>query len=476
MAKRQILNTPIVDTFDGDQNRRDKYKQWSERAVVVGFNAKTQAYDIVVTTERLTGANKRTLNRTIRQVKSLTPNTEFSPGDSVLIGYEADQREHPIVLGQGDNFVQTPVKVTLPNPFIGSFFERDTPLGVAPELPGPLVGTTIKQENWEYDTSSDCRINNGSVSVEFGVHYPWSEIFAHPTPTQFTGMLCHATGFPNITPPIKDQTPESVGHIVVTVVDGSVVANSPSHFGYQTALLDYGFDQYMEVETFKDSFDPEGRPFFYLSGPSAGVTTGGFHLHGMMGFGVRLEGTPSGSPFRGYMVMWEDRIGTRLELPDDAPFTAGHWRLSLYKAFDVDMKLTQAERNGLFRVAGPIPVPEGGVRVKISAASTNLSGKSGPNGDEISSTRTEPGDSGITHVKVQFDGQTVMTFTDFLPDLLRKGQGGGFVALPIADGLQFGPFIPFSRAKFDNLCYGGLESVVGPLTATTPSHIVCNNF
>ncbi len=116
------MSSPFDEAFAGDKGRRTKYTQWSERAVVVGFNRKINAYDIIVTTEKSTGNDKRSLNRTIRQVKSLASTSEvlFSPGDSILVGYVADQREHPIILGQGDNFVQTPLKTTLPNTVIGA--------------------------------------------------------------------------------------------------------------------------------------------------------------------------------------------------------------------------------------------------------------------------------------------------------------------------------------------------------------------
>jgi len=105
----------IDETLTGREQREDNYRKWAERAVVVGYNSENQTYDIVVTTERLVGANKRTLNKTIRRVKSLLDNSirTFLPGEAVSIGYVSDKREHPIILGLGDNVVQTPVKVTL---------------------------------------------------------------------------------------------------------------------------------------------------------------------------------------------------------------------------------------------------------------------------------------------------------------------------------------------------------------------------
>jgi len=105
----------IDEALVGREQREDNYRKWSERAVVVGYNSENQSYDIVVTTERLVGANKRTLNKTIRRVKSILDSTVrvFLPGEAVTIGYLSDKREHPIILGLGDNVVQTPSKVTL---------------------------------------------------------------------------------------------------------------------------------------------------------------------------------------------------------------------------------------------------------------------------------------------------------------------------------------------------------------------------
>jgi len=110
-----LVPSRFEDTFIGRENRKSKYVQWSERAVVVGYNSENESYDIVVTSERLVGANKRTLNKTIRRVKSLIKSNvrTFLPGESVSVGYVDDKREHPIILGVGDNVVQTPAKVTL---------------------------------------------------------------------------------------------------------------------------------------------------------------------------------------------------------------------------------------------------------------------------------------------------------------------------------------------------------------------------
>ncbi len=163
-ATQPILSNPFDEAFVGNQSRNTKYTQWSERAVIVGFNPKIQAYDIIITTEKSTGADKRSLNRTIRQVKSLIPpkDVRFSPGDSVLVGYVADQREHPIIMGQGDNFVQTPLKTTLPNTVTGaaSFSEGSSQEGLAGQqfqnaclfnLQDASTGST---ETWTVDCDS----------------------------------------------------------------------------------------------------------------------------------------------------------------------------------------------------------------------------------------------------------------------------------------------------------------------------------
>ena len=54
-------NQNFDDTFIGRENRKSNYRTWSERAVVVGFNAESQTYDIVITTEKTLGNNIRTI-------------------------------------------------------------------------------------------------------------------------------------------------------------------------------------------------------------------------------------------------------------------------------------------------------------------------------------------------------------------------------------------------------------------------------
>ncbi len=109
------LSTPFEKAFGGDDDREQTYRKWSERAIIVGFNSSNGTYSIEVTTAKLEGNNKRSLNRVIRQVKSLiAPSVkQFTAGDSVLIGYADDKREHPIILGAGDHIQQKPRKIEL---------------------------------------------------------------------------------------------------------------------------------------------------------------------------------------------------------------------------------------------------------------------------------------------------------------------------------------------------------------------------
>jgi len=101
------------DKFITDKERKSDYRKWSERAIIVGYNGDTQTYDIVITAEKLIGNNKKTLNKTIRNVKSTLPGITFSPGDLVLVGYIRDQREHPIILGAGGIVTQEAATVTI---------------------------------------------------------------------------------------------------------------------------------------------------------------------------------------------------------------------------------------------------------------------------------------------------------------------------------------------------------------------------
>lgn len=146
----------IDEALVGREQREDNYRKWSERAVIVGYNSENQSYDIVVTTERLVGANKRTLNKTIRRVKSILDSTVrvFLPGEAVTIGYLSDKREHPVILGLGDNVVQTPSKVTLgptlnveslePSPIEEPIFEQTPCIGsIVDSITGSTQALTI---------------------------------------------------------------------------------------------------------------------------------------------------------------------------------------------------------------------------------------------------------------------------------------------------------------------------------------------
>ncbi len=134
-------NQNFDDTFIGRENRKSNYRTWSERAVVVGFNAESQTYDIVITTEKTLGNNIRTLNRVIRQVRaSIEPQIRtFLPGESIIVGYVDDRREHPIIVGLGDSSDHNCVKVTLGiSSTIGPTIEGIT----APSLADPVFTRT----------------------------------------------------------------------------------------------------------------------------------------------------------------------------------------------------------------------------------------------------------------------------------------------------------------------------------------------
>ncbi len=115
------------ETFVGSRDRDSKYRQWSEAAVVIGVNADTLSFDIVVTSKIKSGNDFKILNRTIRNVKTLQGFREglFAVGDSVLIGYIQEKREHPIILGFGDNVTQRSVEVTLPDGVDPAIIEGD---------------------------------------------------------------------------------------------------------------------------------------------------------------------------------------------------------------------------------------------------------------------------------------------------------------------------------------------------------------
>jgi hypothetical protein len=83
-----------------NKERTHVYKQWSEKATIVKYNSDTDTYNIIVSALNVSSSTQRT-NRIIRDVKAIIPSTvhQFEPGDSVLIGYEKDRRESPVILG-----------------------------------------------------------------------------------------------------------------------------------------------------------------------------------------------------------------------------------------------------------------------------------------------------------------------------------------------------------------------------------------
>lgn len=123
MPRRPNPST-LVTAMRSVQGRESDYRQWSERATISGYNAATQSYEIVVTAVGPTGVEISSTNRTLRQVKSLFPTdvAVFNPGDSVLIGYVSEKKEHPIILGLGDSRPSTgsTPQITLPTASDGS--------------------------------------------------------------------------------------------------------------------------------------------------------------------------------------------------------------------------------------------------------------------------------------------------------------------------------------------------------------------
>ena len=89
--------------FRRTQRRESNYRQWSERATVVSYDSETASYDVMISNAGPPGSDISSTNRTIRRVKSLSPDTIFNSGDAILIGYVSEQKEHPIILGQGDH-------------------------------------------------------------------------------------------------------------------------------------------------------------------------------------------------------------------------------------------------------------------------------------------------------------------------------------------------------------------------------------
>jgi len=137
----------LSDTFEKVLGEREDREQWSERAVVVAYDTRTQSYDVIVSSGLAAGEGARTqLNRIIRKVKSLIPprDLRFAPGDAVLLGYlgqglTAEAREHPVILGAGDNLVQRPAKVKLGSSTVLTSLKGDQPINFAT----PTAGSTV---------------------------------------------------------------------------------------------------------------------------------------------------------------------------------------------------------------------------------------------------------------------------------------------------------------------------------------------
>jgi len=131
-----ILSDTFQKALSDRKGQKAAYRQWSERAVVVGYDPRTQSYDVIVSSGLAAGEGSRAqLNQTIRKVKSLIPpgKLRFAAGDAVLLGYvgqglTAEAREHPVILGAGDNLVQRPVKVKLGSSTVLSSFKGDQPI------------------------------------------------------------------------------------------------------------------------------------------------------------------------------------------------------------------------------------------------------------------------------------------------------------------------------------------------------------
>jgi len=181
----------IINTYRENTNRQSNYRQWSERATIVSYDAATQTYDIVVTAIGPTGQQVSNTNRALRRIKSLLPTDlrTFSPGDSVLVGYVSEQREHPIILGAGDHVaptINTPV-VSLPTNTSPATYTGPVSGGVGsptsqPACPPRVVtGGTSNSEivvdcaNLEDDQVFDAPVQvfcTGTVQVQWSWNFP----------------------------------------------------------------------------------------------------------------------------------------------------------------------------------------------------------------------------------------------------------------------------------------------------------------
>jgi len=219
------------DTLIGRENRKSNYRTWSERAVVIGFNDEEESYDIVITTEKTLGNNLRSLNRTIRKVKAVVrPSVRtYLPGESILVGYVDDRREHPIIIGLGDSSGHTCIKVTL-----GVTSTTPTIEGpAAPSVEDPEFNVFFSMSLTCFDpngsdgsstiaagsTNGECTIDCSASEPEirFTVingksSYTWTLPLMGPAGCSFGGV-----GGPSLGPPTPDGVNDS--RLVVTGPD-----------------------------------------------------------------------------------------------------------------------------------------------------------------------------------------------------------------------------------------------------------------
>jgi len=236
------------EIFVGRENRKSDYRTWSERAVVVGHNVENNSYNVVITTEKTLGDNVRTTNRVIRNVKSvLRPGVKtFFPGESIVVGYVDDRREHPIIVGEGDSAGHTCIKVTLG--ITSNIPEIEGP--TAPSLVAPEFNVFFPLEiscfdpnvlGAESQTGLTCTINCTKsvpeirLTAVFGKPpYTWTLPLTGPAGCSFGGV-----GGPGLGPP----TPDSVN-------DSRLVITAPSNSGgssLATKLFGFAFSKFSPV-------------------------------------------------------------------------------------------------------------------------------------------------------------------------------------------------------------------------------------
>jgi len=193
-------------------------------------------------TEKTLGDNVRTLNRVIRNVKAVvdTETDTFLPGESIIVGYVDDRREHPIIIGLGDSSGHTCIKVTL---------GIDTNL---PVIEGPGAPSLVAPEfNVFFPMSMTCldlnflgseganTIQAGSTNgvcgvdctaVEAGIElrvrngkppYTWTLPLSGPAGCSYGGV-----GGPGFGPPTPDSVNDS--RLVITAPDNAGGAGVPA--------------------------------------------------------------------------------------------------------------------------------------------------------------------------------------------------------------------------------------------------------